>query len=103
MEKLPKTHVEFCNMLYCCIDFEYLGKCSLLDCIISETGKNQILEKDVEKWLRGLPSACTIPFRDFEIYEILKSCGNSQWSIDDYWKFAASRVLQFAKKPKLYI
>ena len=103
MENLPKTHIEFCNMLYSCIDFEYLEESTLLNCIICETGKKQISEKDVENWLRGLPSACTIPFCDFEIKQILNSCGNENWSISDYWKFASSRVLQFAKKPKLYV
>lgn len=102
MKNLPRTHIEFCNMLHSCIDLaDYEKGQSLKNIIESEKGKPLSITV-VEDWLRGLPSACTIPFYDCEIKAILISCGNEHWSVDQYWEFAASRVLEFAMNPKAY-
>ena len=104
METLPKTHVEFCRMLYSCIDFEYLKDCNytLQQCIKSEKNTNKLTIEVVQDWLQGLPTACTIPFENYRIMQILESCGNAHFSIAEYWRFSASRILAFAVSPKCY-
>ena len=104
MKTLPKTHIEFCNMLYDCIDFEYLKECSctLAECIKSEKNTNKLTIEVVQDWLQGLPTACTIPFQNYRINQILESCGKRYFSIEDYWRFSASRILAFAVSPKCY-
>ena len=111
--QLPKNHVEFCNMLYSCIDLsEHDEGATLLSIIQSEKrykcpvgpdGKTAIPSIEVvEDWLRGLPSACSIPYDAGEVQQILAACGNGHWSDDDYWRFAASRIREFALRPELY-
>lgn len=99
---LPTSHIELCNMLYYCIDLSDYPKGSTLKGIIESEKMGKLSIPLVEDWLRGLPSACTMPFVDSEIIAILESCGNSGWSIDDYWRFAASRIMDFAKYPNAY-
>lgn len=104
METLPQSHIEFCRMLYSYIDFEYLKECNytLHECIKSEKNARKLTIGIVRDWLQGLPTACTIPFDNHEIQKILESCGNQHWSIDDYWRYSASKVLSFALAPNCY-
>lgn len=98
MNSLPKNHTEFCRMIVACVDLsEYPTGTTLRQVICTEKPGQPFNISTVEDWLRGLPSACTIPFACFEINRILESCGNGHWSDDDYWRFCASRVLAFAK------
>lgn len=98
MKNLPKNHHQLADMIYHCIELsEYDGK-SLKQVIEQEKGKSLSLAV-VEDWLRGSPSACTIPFKNHEIEQILNSSGCGHWSIDNYWRWAASRVEAFAKYP----
>lgn len=101
MNNLPKNHHQLADMIYSCIDLSEYDGCSLKAVIETEKAKNLSLAV-VEDWLRGLPSACTIPFINHEIEEILKACGCGHWTIDEYWRWAASRVEAFAKHPKIY-
>lgn len=103
MNKLPTNQVQLANLIYSCIDLsEHAEGATLKSIILGETGKGFMTVESVESWLRGLPSACTIPFWDNEIIEILESCGNGHWSVDSYWRWCASRVMQFAKHPQAY-
>lgn len=96
-----KCHVDLANMLYHCIKFEDLEEKSLKEVMTIEIGEKLSIST-VEKWLRTLPEVCVIPYEDSKIKEILKLAGNSHWSVDDYWKWSASRILAFAKYPKAY-
>lgn len=100
MEKLPKTHGEFVHLIYNCIDLSEHPKGTTLKSIIEKEAdfRMGVTVKAIEHWLRGLPSTCSIPYWNDEIEEILKSCGNVNWSVDDYWKFAANRVYSWAFK-----
>lgn len=103
MKQLPTSHVQLCNMLHACIDLSAYDEGALLKNIIrSEKNVENVTVEVVEDWLRGLPSACTIPFTNSEIREILDSCGNGHWTIDNYWRFAAGRIKEFASFPYLY-
>lgn len=103
---LPKSQVALANMLYRCIDLgDYEENYTLLQIINQETYNNNekpLTAKMVTKWLRGLPSACSIPFADSDIRQILDSAGNKHWSIDDYWNWAGDRILTYAKRPHIY-
>lgn len=96
-----KSHVHLANMIYHCIKFEVLKEKTLKEIMTNEIGENLSIS-NVEKWLRTLPEVCLIPYEDSQIKEILKLSGNIHWSVDDYWKWSASRILNFAKYPKAY-
>lgn len=101
--KLPTSQAEFGNMIYACIDLsEYDEGATLKNIICAEKHVYRLTTNVVEDWLRGLPGACTIPYWDNEILEILESTGNCHWSIDEYWRWAANRVKFFAEYPKAF-
>lgn len=102
MAKLPTSHAQFCNMLHACIDLSDYPVGSTLKGIIEGEKQKPLTLAVVEDWLRGMPSACSIPCYRDEVEAILKSSGNGHWSDDDYWRFAASRILDFALNPSAY-
>jgi len=72
---------------------------TLASVLESEKGKNGRVDvKAVEDWLRGLASACEIPYWDNGIKELLEDCGKFKWSIDNYWAYAARVVFNHAYK-----
>lgn len=98
-----KNHVDLANLVYSCIDLSERDEGeTLLTVILSETGGKSLTVGTVENWLRGLPSVCSIPYWNDEIRLLLDASGNNHWSVDDYWRWSASRVLAFAKYPKAY-
>lgn len=97
------NHHQLANLLHSCIDLsEHPQGTTLLDVIKLEKRCNTITLPIVEEWIRGLPSVCTIPFENHEIRSLLDSANLESWSIDDYWRWAASRIEAFAKHPKAY-
>lgn len=96
-----KCHTDLANMIYHCIKFEDLEGKSLKEIMTIEIGEKLSIS-NVENWLKSLPEICVIPYENSQIKEILKLAGNSHWSVDDYWKWSACRVLDFAKCPKAY-
>lgn len=88
------------EIILACIDLSgHPEGATLASVLESEKGKNGKVDvKAVEDWLRGLASACEIPYYDNEIKEILEDCGKFNWSIDKYWGFAASVVFNHAFK-----
>lgn len=98
-----KSTVHLANYIYSCIDLtEYPEGSTLKEIILTEKGVQVLTDRVVEDWLRGLPTACTIPFMDHEIQILLDKSGNSHWTIDGYWRWCASRVKSFALFPAIY-
>jgi len=109
MKTLPKNTVELATLIHSCIDLsevahDYGDDYTLQEIIRIEKHVlgGELTTKIVEDWLRGLPSVCTIPFANHEIKQLCESSGNGHWSIDYYWRWAASRVKTFALFPKAY-
>lgn len=101
--KLPTSQAQLGELIYSCIDLtDYPEGSTLFSVIKSEKRTTHPDIFIVEDWLRGLPSACTIPFTDYEINQILETCGIAHWSVDDYWRWCAFRVLAFALNPNAY-
>lgn len=75
------------------IDHDYLLECgSLSNVYRNEYGYNGVSPKACRDYLQGLPSACTIPFRDGIILELLAEAGITRKSeaakerlINEYW------------------
>lgn len=99
---LPTNHVGLSEIFANCIDLTDYPEGSTLKATIETEKRAPMSLSTVESWLRGLPSACSIPFTCSDIRQILESCGNGHWTDDDYWRFAASRVMAFAQNPKAY-
>lgn len=98
--KQGKHHLA--NLLHSCIDMsEYEEGATLKGIIETEMKKPMTLEV-VERWLRTVPAACVIPYEDNEIRALLDSSHREHWTIDGYWRWAADRILAFAKAPKAY-
>lgn len=101
---LPKNLEEFKDFILSCIDQDYLtdaGFKSLYDCIEAEKYyKNRFSQGVVKDWLQGLPSACTVPFKDYDINLILQSIGATHWTIDNYWTNCAAIINNRALKTK---
>lgn len=58
------------------IDHDYLLECgSLSNVYRSEYGYNGVSPKACKDYLQGLPSVCTVPFYNGEIYELLSKAG----------------------------
>lgn len=107
-DELPTSIVQMANLIHSCIDLSevshnYGHDYTLLEIIkIEKHVIGDLTTRIVEDWLRGLPSVCTIPFDNHEIEQLCEASGNSHWSIDDYWRWAASRVKAFALFPKAF-
>lgn len=88
------------EIVLACVDLSnYSEGATLASVLESEKGKNGKVDvKAVEDWLRGLASACEIPYYDNEIKEILDDCGKFSWSVDKYWAYAASIIFNHAFK-----
>lgn len=91
------------------IDHNYMGECgykTLVDACKNEMGiTGQVTQKDVSEWLQGLPSACTIPFHNWDIIEMAKETGliddkSTEARIDkvieEYWTVMAAKVIQIS-------
>lgn len=78
------------------IDHEYIKDCgftSLKEVYNAEYGYNGASAAVCKDYLQGLPSACTIPFTNHDILELLKKNGISRKTetaeynlIDSYWE-----------------
>lgn len=101
MKNLPKNHHQLADLIYHCINLSEYDNMTLKEIIETEKNSHLCLSV-VEDWLRGLPSACTIPFANHEIEELLASSGCGHWTVDNYWRWAAGRVEAFAKNPNAY-
>jgi len=88
------------EIILSCVDLSGYPEGSTLASVLeSEKGKNGKVDvKAVEDWLRGLASACEIPYYDNQIKELLEDCGKFDWSIDSYWAYAARVVFNHAYK-----
>jgi hypothetical protein len=67
-------------------------------------------QKAFSEWLTGLPSACTVEYRNFEIIQIAKQWGSipedaseaqEQKILDNWFSFLANKALQMFKKYKV--
>ena len=74
--------------------------------LINRLGK----QKAIEEWLRGLPSALTLPFYNYDILNIAKEWGTLKENATErqedkilmnYWKLMSSQLLQMINKRKL--
>jgi hypothetical protein len=72
---------------------------------VSRMGK----QKAIEEWLRGIPSAITLPFYNDDILEVAKKWGTLSKNptekeedkiLNNYWKLMASQILQLFNKTK---
>lgn len=99
VSKITSHHI-FSNMIYNCINFEAFPDKTLKEVINEEISSIKIM--DIDKWLRSLPEACIVPYEDNIIRQILDNAGNRHWSIDDYWRWCASRIQMYANSPKSF-
>lgn len=64
-------------------------------CIKKEKQVTRLTLRIVEDWLRGLPTACTVEFMDYEQEQMCKGCGLIGWNSNMYWRYAAKVVLAY--------
>lgn len=79
-------------------DQSYLTECkynTLHACIKHEKGVSRLTLKIVEDWLRGLPSAVSLPYMNHDQEQICIGCGLIGWTSDMYWRYAAKVVLAY--------
>lgn len=75
---------------------QHLDECghkTLYACIKAEKQVKRLSLSIVEDWLRGLPSACSLPYMDNEQEAMCKACGLVGWNGDMYWRYAAKVLL----------
>lgn len=101
--KLGKNSIHYlANLLHSRIDLSGYGEGATLKNIIEADMNTPMSLSVVEKWLRGTPAACVIPYEDSEIRGLLDCSSRGHWSIDNYWRWAADRIHAFARAPHAY-
>lgn len=79
-------------------DQQYLDECgykTLHACIKAEKRVKRLSLSVVEDWLRGLPSACSLPYMNADQEAMCKACGLVGWTSDMYWRYAAKVLLAY--------
>lgn len=94
------------NIVESSIDHDYVAECGgdLRSVYMSEYGYNGLSPKACKDYLQGLPSACTIPFNNFEVLELLSKAGIERKSeaakhnlIENYWLTAGQVFYKLIK------
>ncbi len=86
------------------IDHEYMEECGYKTLV--DACKNQMgITGQTKSWIQGLPSACTIPFYNWDIAEMAYKTGliddkSTEAKIDkvieEYWAVMAAKVIQIS-------
>lgn len=98
------TNKQLTDIILSNIDIsEYIqyGYKSLKDIIKAEKRSNKRLSATVvEDWLRGMPSACSLPCGDFEQENIMSDCGLIGWTSIMFWRYSAKVIYQYIMSDK---
>ena len=99
-ERAPANFIDTCKMIV------RAAKIDVPDQF--DARKNRHDKHGIEQWLRGLPSICSIPFSNYDIWQFLTDNGttrtdhvsddNKSRQIDRYWLMVASLITMYATK-----
>lgn len=89
------TNQALTDHILSCIDLAEYDCKDLHDIVKSEKHAARLTLKIVEDWLRGLPSAVSLPYMNHDQEQICISCGLIGWTSDMYWRYAAKVILAY--------
>lgn len=121
LSKVRKSHLATANIILNSFDEEYIQDCNLSDSVVNNFSdlckalveivkvekQSYVTQSVIQDWLQGLPSACAVPFANYDIFQwgyangMLKETDNDTKHnnfIDKYWNTCAFVILSYSQR-----